>query len=154
MANEKLVFECIAAHARGWKLIRLRGKIPLDKGWQETDTPIESILAHAKAGGNVGVRTGKASGVVVVDLDTAKGCTLTPADFPKTWTVKTGGGGYHLFFRCPADGLANSAGKLAPHADIRGNAGQVVLVGSIHPDTKKPYTWADGLSPNDGEKND
>ncbi|MCP4004686.1 MAG: hypothetical protein GY725_10860 [bacterium] len=49
----------------------------------------------------------------------------------------------------PEGGIGNSAGKLAPNVDVRGDGGQVVFVGSIHPETSVTYEWAPGLSPDD-----
>ena len=51
-----------------------------------------------------------------------------------------------MYFRC-TEPLPNSAGKLAPAVDTRGDGGQVVYPGSIHPDTGVPYEWAEGLEP-------
>ena len=53
-----------------------------------------------------------------------------------------------LFYSIPEGvELSNSAGKLAPGVDIRGEGGQVVFPGSIHPDTGAAYTWLEGRSP-------
>lgn len=146
MKNTRLPKEAKAAMARGWKLTPLNGKKPIKAAWQKTDCTWTEIEAHINQGGNIGVRTGAASGVIVVDIDA--GCSLTEADLPETQTA-TSGTGTHLFFEYPEGGLGNSAGKLAPHCDIRGDGGQVVLAGSIHPETKTRYKWVAGLSPAD-----
>ena len=43
--------------------------------------------------------------------------------------------------------IGNSAGKLGPHIDVRGEHGQVVFPGSVHPETGATYVWADGHAP-------
>ena len=69
--------------ARGWKFTPLKGKVPILKGWQHRDVPDADILAHVQAGGNVGLRTGSASGVIVIDVDTDKG----PSRFYVRWAT-------------------------------------------------------------------
>ncbi|MGH9012234.1 MAG: bifunctional DNA primase/polymerase, partial [Acidimicrobiia bacterium] len=65
---------------------------------------------------NVAVRTGAASGLVVLDIDPPHGeaslATLVAHHgvLPPTLTVNTGSGGYHLYFAHPGTTLRNSAG--------------------------------------------
>src|SRR5262249_44837932 len=105
------------AHARGWSLLQLAGKVPVEQGW--TGRPretLEDALAWARAG-NIGVRTGAVSGIVVIDVDTTKGGMLEGLPpLPITVTVLTGGGGLHNYFALPPGTvIRNSAGKLSPH---------------------------------------
>jgi hypothetical protein len=53
---------------------------------------------------------------------------------PETYTVATASGGRHLYFTAPGGvGLRNSAGRLGPMIDVRGEGGYVVAAGSrIH----------------------
>lgn len=140
--------EARKAHERGWALTPLRGKIPKVTEWQKQPAPtLEQVERWAKDG-NVGLRCGQISGVYVVDEDTRKGGAFH--DPPTTPTVLTGGGGKHYYFEHPGDGfLGNSASKIGPHIDTRGDGGQVVFVGSVHPETKQAYRWAPGLSPDE-----
>lgn len=144
----------------GLPLIRMRGKTPIDVGWLSGPLlPGDDILSHA-AGDNVGVRCGHVDGasleVVVVDID------LTDADrvrqvatelgLATTWTVRTGRGGFHCYYRMPQGvDIRNSVSKLSPKVDVRGTGGCIVAPGSIHPDTGKRYEWVTGRSPNDIE---
>ena len=135
----------------GWSFTPLRGKIPRQHGWQRAPRPLwESILQWLRSGHNLGLRTGQVSGGVgVVDID--NGADVTGLDLPPTVQVRTGSGGTHLYYLADAP-LRNSVGKIAPHVDFRGDGGQVVFPGSIHPDTKKPYTftrapWEIALAP-------
>jgi hypothetical protein len=49
--------------------------------------------------------------------------------------------GRHIFFLCPGRPVRNSAGKLAPGVDVRGDGGYVLAPPSIHP-TGKAYCWS------------
>ncbi len=98
---------------------------------------------------NIGVPTGAASGLVVLDADGGDGLASlkalgTPAT---TWLAKTGRG-WHQFFRHPGDGVAigNRAG-LCPDLDVRGDGGYVVVPPSQHASGRR-YAWLtapDGL---------
>jgi hypothetical protein len=148
---DQRIAEARAAHARGWALTPLNGKMPTLDAWQKQPAPtLDQVLAWARKG-NLGLRTGAASGVFVVDEDTAKGGDLAAVfpDLPATPTVVTGGGGRHLYFRAPEPCPGNSASKLGPHIDTRGEGGQVVFVGSVHPVTQQVYAWAPGRSPDE-----
>ena len=58
------------AVARGWKLTLLKGKKPIRKGWQKEEAlPVEVLLERVEQGGNIGVRTGRASTVVIEEAE-------------------------------------------------------------------------------------
>jgi hypothetical protein len=101
----------------------------------------------------VGILTGSASGnIFVLDVDVGPGkdgddslraLQMTHGDLPETAEVRTGGGGLHLYFRAPP-GVAvvrNSASKLGPGLDIRGEGGFVVAPPSMHA-SGQPYVWS------------
>jgi hypothetical protein len=136
----------------GWSFTPLNGKAPITKGWQQRPREtLEDALAWADKG-NVGLRTGRASGVFVIDLDEYKEHydpdAVAALNLSDTVTVRSGGGGTQLYYAL-TDGveLGNSSGKLAPAVETKGNGGQVVFPGSVHPDTGKPYEWAEGHEP-------
>jgi putative DNA primase/helicase len=97
---------------------------------------------------NVGVPTGKKSGVVVLDVDVDDGgleslakLEYAVAPAPKTARARTGGGGIHIFFRYPrGTEIRNSAGLLGPGLDVRGEGGYVVVPPSR---TQRSYQWVD-----------
>jgi hypothetical protein len=64
---------------------------------------------------------------------------------PDTWTVWTGGGGCHFFFRMPDHDIRNTASKIAPGIDVRGNGGYVVAPPSLHINGK--YRWHEEWRP-------
>jgi len=128
----------------GWSFTPLSGKRPTLKGWQSRPRETRGEAKAWAAKGNVGLRTGKASGLIVVDVD--PGGNVSALGLPRTAMVNTGRGGLHVYLRCDA-AIPNSAGKLGPHIDVRGDGGQVVFPGSIHPKTGVRYEWADGCEP-------
>lgn len=90
---------------------------------------------------NVGIRTGTESGLVVVDVDPAHGGgdsldRLVSAHgrfFANTRTVRTGGGGWHFYFRHPGELVRNDTGRrLGPGIDVRGDGGYVLAPPSAH----------------------
>jgi hypothetical protein len=97
---------------------------------------------------NVGVPTGKKSGLVVLDVDvdddgpeSLARLEHAGAPVPKTARARTGGGGIHLYFRYPRErDIRNSAGLLGPGLDVRGEGGYVVVPPSR---TQGSYEWVD-----------
>ncbi len=90
----------------------------------------------------IGMRTGKASGVVVVDLDldADKGldgitafAALLPADAAPvvTRTHRTPRGGVHLLFTWPGVPVKNSVHQLAIGVDVRGDGGYIIVPPSV-----------------------
>jgi hypothetical protein len=90
-------------------------------------------------GANPAMPTGERSGVFVLDVDADKwgfgsleALEEEHGELPPTWTVRTGGGGLHYYFRLPPDvEIRNSAGKLGRGLDVRGEGGYVLLPGSV-----------------------
>ena len=107
-------------------------------------------------GANVGIATGARSGLSVVDVDLHHGATasldaLAAAGhvLPPTLRALTGGGGFHLFYRQPAEvTVPNTVGRLPgieeplPGIDLRGDGGYVVAPPSRHV-SGRPYRWPD-----------
>ncbi|MFW6061189.1 MAG: bifunctional DNA primase/polymerase [Planctomycetota bacterium] len=130
----------------GWSFTPLAGKAPVLKGWQKR--PRESLGEALRwAGeGNVGLRTGRVSGVVVVDID--PGADTSELELPATVTVRTGReGGRHLYYACREPVGCSNGRKLGPHIDFKGDGGQVVFPGSVHPETGQVYRWEAGRAP-------
>jgi hypothetical protein len=78
----------------------------------------------------VGIATGEPSGFDVLDIDAdrieaAAWWRAHEADIPTTRANRTRSGGAHLHFR-HAPGLRNSAGRIAPHIDVRASGGFIV----------------------------
>lgn len=120
-------------------------------GLKEATTDPDRIRAWWKKHpfANVAIATGEASDLVVLDVDPAHGgedsivaLREDLGDLPKTFVVKTGGGGWHSYFRYPGEEVRNSAGRLGPGLDIRGDGGYVVAPPSNHASGGE-YSWAE-----------
>jgi len=126
------------------------GKTPLtENGFKDATTNPHKINAWWEEwpNANIGMPTGKASDVFVLDVDPDKGGfeTLKALEahqepLPRTATVKTGREGLHIYLRYPDDGtvIRNSVGALGPGLDIRGEGGYVLLPPST---TEGAYEW-------------
>lgn len=88
---------------------------------------------------NIGVVTGRKSGLFVIDIDPRHGGVESwknlinqQRPLPLTVSVTSGGGGTHLFFICPSEGLPSSAGRLGKGIDTLGDGSSVILPPSTH----------------------
>src|SRR3990172_8545079 len=138
--------------AKGWRVFPCQphDKLPAIK-WKEGCTiQPDMIRAWWKENPeyNVGIVTGGRSGIIVLDVDPEHGgeesLLALVADLGQLSTTPeslTGGGGRHLLFAHPGVEITNSAGRLGPGLDIRGDGGYIVAPPSIHPDTGRTYEW-------------
>ena len=104
---------------------------------------------------NVAVRTGAASGLVVLDVDPDHGGLASLAELQRTHgrlppspAVRTGSGGRHYWFTHPGNHVRNSAGLLGPGLDIRGDGGYVIA--PQHPRHRKSLCLGVGSRPGPG----
>jgi hypothetical protein len=81
----------------------------------------------------IGVPTGEASGLAVIDLDVKEGrfglewLAANEHRMPRTRRHRTQSGGLHLLFAYPAGrNIRNSASKISPGVDVRGNGGYII----------------------------
>ena len=143
---------------RGIPVFPVRGKLPLtEHGFRDASTEADVIRKWwlRLPDANIAIPTGSLSHLVVLDVDPRHGGTESLAALeakhralPETLQARTGGGGRHFFFAL-ADGqiIRNSAGKLGPGLDLRGDGGYVVVPPSVHPETKELYRWANKAKP-------
>lgn len=91
-------------------------------------------------GCNWAVATGEPSGIWVLDIDvhdddgvhSLKSWLMERGiELPETYTVHTGGGGWHYYFSAKAAALRNR-GRVLPGVDVRAGGGYVMLPGSSH----------------------
>jgi hypothetical protein len=130
----------------GWKVLPLckAAKIPAiakadgGNGWKDaTDDPaIIADWARRFPNANIGIATGKVSGIVVVDFDKRNGGFATLARlardglvFPPCPEAKTGNAGRHLVFAYRPD-IAASKNKLGAGVDIKSDGGYIVAAPS------------------------
>lgn len=108
--------------------LEVRKKKPMFSNWPDVATKDAAIVERwwkQTPEANVGILTGRKSGVFVLDVDTKNGgeetydsLLMKHGQFPDTWRQITGGGGFHLFFRYPAFPVRNCT-SLFPGIDIR-----------------------------------
>nr|WP_275414276.1 bifunctional DNA primase/polymerase [Asanoa ishikariensis] len=90
--------------------------------------------------GLLAIRTGTVAGVAVVDIDPRNGGRIDLDVMPPTRAVRTGSGGWHLYYTHPGGPLAAKVAGL-PGVDLKADGGYVVAPPSIHPRTGQPYRW-------------
>ncbi len=128
------------------------GKHPIPPNGLHAATRDPEVIArwwreHPEA--NLGIRTGRDSGIVVVDVDPrhAGEESLMQIErrygrLPETPEAITGSGGRHFFFRHPGNADIRNATALGgfPGIDLRGDGGYVVAVPSVH-QSGRTYEW-------------
>lgn len=141
--------------AKGWAVFPLgeKSKHPMirtedgGRGFHDatTDSAIVSDWFRRWLDANVGIATGAASGIDVLDVDPKNGGDVTLAALvaehgalPPTLTADTGGGGLHLVFR-HVPGIVRTIG-FRPGLDYLGDHGYMVAAPSIHP-SGGVYRW-------------
>lgn len=163
---ETPVEHALSYAAWGWRVVPIRpgGKHPADvPRWQEaatTDADLIKAWWQRWPTHGVGIATGRASGVFVLDVDVSgnKAGDATLADLeathgalPSTVETVTGSGGRHLYFRWPeGTDIRNDAGhRLGLGLDVRGEGGQVLAPPTVHPNGTA-YAWESLGDPFDG----
>jgi putative DNA primase/helicase len=115
--------------------LKRNAKTPACKTWSYDDA---SLVRNPSM--NEGIPCGRSAGVFVLDNDPRHGGDVSLRELeqkhgplPKTYQVGTPGTGTHSYFKYFApegSTIPNSAGKIAPGIDIRGDGGYVVAPGS------------------------
>ncbi len=95
---------------------------------------------------NIGIATGLVSKMFALDVDglgaehELRKLETEHGSLPVTVETITGRG-RHLYYKWPGTPVRNSAGKIAPGLDVRGDGGYVLAPPSIHP-TGRQYHWS------------
>lgn len=152
----------------GWHVfpVKPRDKTPLtEHGLKDATTDEPHIRAWWTRwpDANVGISTGP-SRLLVIDVDVGLDSSGNPKKGGESWNrladelghaavntirAKTGSGGLHFYFQQAPEGrLGNSAGKLGPHLDTRGEGGYVVAPPSQHKSGNR-YEWVANHAPGD-----
>jgi hypothetical protein len=172
---EPILTAALEAAGRGWPVFMLgRSKRPVANCNDCHDTPHDPAtcghltchgfyaattnpdrvaqIVTAVPRGQLAVRTGDVSGLVVVDVDPAHGGDVSLAELvahdlvPRTLWVRTGSGGVHLYYRHPGHEIGSRPMPGRAGIDVKADGGYVVLPPSIHHRTHEPYRWGDGLA--------
>lgn len=123
-----------------------QGKHPAcAKGVDDASNDPQILDIWIKSGCNIGLACGDPSGMWCLDEDddgeAIAALEATHEPLPKTWTVKSGGGGRHRYFRHDdrTANLKNSV-KFSGSLDIRTTGGYTILPPSKHV-SGKSYSW-------------
>ncbi|MEZ5374819.1 MAG: bifunctional DNA primase/polymerase, partial [Microthrixaceae bacterium] len=139
----------LAYAARGWRVLPIKPgtKHPPIKAWQEAATTDAETIAnwftHLYRDHGVGIATGAASGVWVLDVDDWEALATLEEEhgrLPATYSVTTGSGGIHQYYAVPDGQTITNANQLPRGIDVRGEGGQVVAPPSMHPESGQAYT--------------
>jgi predicted P-loop ATPase len=144
----------IAAAELQWPVFPCRGdKRPITANGFKDATHVREVILRQfanPAAQTIGTPTGRVSGLVAVDVDVKNGqrgaewLDTNKSLLPKTRMHRTVSGGLHLLFRMPADvEIRNSASRIAPGVDIRGEGGYIIVPPS------PGYAVADPVEPAD-----
>lgn len=138
--------EALQLAHRGFNVMPLAGKVPLLHDWPTratSDSTQIDLWWSETPDANIGAKVFK--GHVVVDIDPRNGGDQTweqlnqGHSLPATLTTLTGSGGQHYWYKLPYDRPVK--GKAGAGIDLKSSTGQVVMPGSIHPDTGYLYRW-------------
>jgi Bifunctional DNA primase/polymerase, N-terminal/Primase C terminal 1 (PriCT-1) len=163
MSGTKNLASVLALASKGWKLFPQHSgtKHPtIRKGWntKATDSPKQlTEWWDALPSANIGVKTGRVSNLLVLDVDGATGAESLRKLEEKygalpTTLQSTTGRGKHFFFKHPGHTIKISlkacAKRLGPGLEIKadGKADAVTVPPSIHA-SGKSYEWVNAETP-------
>jgi len=149
-------------HENNFVIVPVRGKIPTSPNWEKTiyseSLPkFERAYRSGKAE-NIGALTGKVSSTplnfVVLDIDVDRQGLETWIRYieqhgePTTFRVRTGRGGMHYYFKYSErmNNLKNMKNILNVGWEFKTTGGQIILPGSIHPETRSMYMIMGGYT--------
>lgn len=114
------------------------GKRPVRSA--KADRPIPEIQQWIRQGGNYGVVARPDNRLIVLDSDSDEFARLVRKMLPDTFTVKTGSGNYHFYYRSDYSGNQSFGQGSSELGSIRTDNYQAVGPNSVHPDTGREYT--------------
>jgi predicted transcriptional regulator len=148
-----ILAEALDAAGRGYAVFPLNAKVPAIKGGSghkdASRDPREIISLFSAAGAKAtgyGIRTGRASAIAVIDVDSAEGVAeVKRMGLHTEYVVRTGRerDGWHLYFRLP-EGVALKGGKLGEHLRLQSDGQFVAGAGSMHPSGRTYEVVLDG----------
>lgn len=135
---------------------KLRGKTPVHNEWTSKEYSKKEIKHRVDTGHNIGYRVGETD--LILDLDPRRygdeniedklAELMGYFDFEELIddypTVKTGGGGYHIYCSLPSDITYKELREeidTFPGVEFKHKGKQLVAAGSKHPETGKFYEW-------------
>lgn len=141
--ESSLLEEALRYLERGFSVIPVRGKRCLLPSWTEFQTrkptkkEVKGWFFDLSPTG-IAIVTGKISGIVVLDVE--KDGDITGLDIPTTPTVKTGGGGWHYYFKHPGNTELKNAIRFREEMDFKADGGYIIAPPSQHKSGTR-YKW-------------
>jgi hypothetical protein len=150
-SNQSLGRTALAYAARGLHVFPCRPhcKEPATAGGCKDATANPELITHwwqQTPDANIGIATGERSHCFVLDVDSAdaeaelKNLEAAHGALPATVEAITARG-RHVYFDWPRQGVRNTASKIGPGLDTRGEGGYVLAPPSVHP-SGRAYTWS------------
>ena len=116
--------------SNGVSIIPLAGKRPKTE-WKrfQTEMMTDSELQYwfSTVYSDIGIVTGKLSGLIVVDADDADGVSLVKDYCPFSPMTRDTSRGSHFYYRAPAEPVPNVQKISGANIDIRGDGGYVCV---------------------------
>lgn len=170
MTDWPLLSAALAYAARGWPVFPCHGiidayectcprgvdcdragkhpRISAGRNGASTDPDVIRRWWNTWHDANIGIATGKESGLIVIDVDD-DGDSLRGRELPDTVEQITGSGGRHLFYQRPKDGERyKTTTAVLPGIDSRADGGYVIAPPSRH-ETSRTYLWETSSDPED-----
>ncbi len=166
-----LMYQALEYAKRGWPVIPLHNPTPY-KNCSCGNVNCSSVAKHPRTKNgfkdasvrpiticnwwqqwpyaNIAIKTGYESGLVVIDVDPRHGGDVSWRKFSeennlgKTLEVRTGGGGFHLYYKSSDSKITNKT-NILPGVDVRANGGYIIAAGSQHK-TGNFYEWTNSES--------
>lgn len=159
--------EALKALQRGWSVIPVDGQTKRSMvRWKryQTSKPSELDLREWKDSDAFAVVTGSFSGVIVLDVDPSGLESLKGRELPVTPYASTPRGGYHYYFKAPAETVKSGTHILGKGScvDLRAEGGYALLPGCksrewlISPEDEPladPPSWLIGKDINEHSNN-
>ncbi len=142
--NKNIKDHMFAYLEKGFSIIPIGiDKKPLISKWKEYQSrkpTKEEIIKWCETLNpcGIGIITGKISGIVVLDIDV--GADTNRLELPPTPSVKTGGGGWHHYYRPPLNVVLPSHNGFRHKMDFKAEGGYVIAPPSQHKSGNK-YKW-------------
>lgn len=117
-----------------------RTKKPFEEDWTNKPYTWQEIQAHIQKEVNYGILCGY-EGLVIIDADTPALKETVERELPKTFTVKSGGGGMHFYYICPEvkKKIVLQTSPKEHFGEVQSWGAQCVAPGSIHDKTGRTY---------------
>jgi len=145
--QNQLLVQALKYLKQGFSIIPVRDKTCLLQSWSEyqtrkpTEEEVENWFFELNPTG-IAIVTGEISGIVVLDVE--KDADVSGIDIPETPTVKTGGGGWHYYFKHPGNTKLQNVIRIKPKMDFKADGGYVIAPPSQHKSGIR-YEWLVGF---------